>query len=276
MSGFLVSATGGGGRSYAQTRSKLLASPTRGLRVPRGASWLTQARAVSQLLPEGAAVSHHSALRIYGIDFADEPTFHVTVPPATCRGTRGIVTWHQSDLAGLRRRIRGVVVTIPWKTWCDLGAVLELPGLVAVTDLLLRRGLLTREELIVPAGCRGAVNLRKAAQLADPRSNSVRESEMRTHMHEWGLPPADLNVDIYVDGDWIAVSDFVWGEFRSILEYDGEDHLTLDQKHQDEITRTGLRKAGWEVMVIDAKHYRRLKATLHQIEDMLTSRGWRR
>ncbi|MEI2784474.1 MAG: hypothetical protein V9E82_02065 [Candidatus Nanopelagicales bacterium] len=32
-----------------------------------------------------------------------------------------------------------MIVTTPWKTWCDLGGVLELPALVAVTDLLLRQ-----------------------------------------------------------------------------------------------------------------------------------------
>ena len=129
--------------------------------------------------------------------------------------------------------LNGAVVTTPWKTWCDLGGVLELPGLVAVTDLLLRRGLLARAELIVPKACRGAVNLRQAAELGDPRSNSVRESEMRVHMHTRGLPSADLNPNVYDDGVWIAVSDFVWWKYHCILEYDGEHHLTLYQQHQD-------------------------------------------
>jgi len=275
MLGFLVTADGGSGLSYAQTRAKSLKAPTRGVRVPVDSSWMDQVRAVSLLLPDGAAFCHQTALRIYGIDFGDEHPLHVTVPQGSNRGTRVVVAWHRSDVTRQRRRVKGVIVTTPWKTWCDLGGVLELPALVAVTDLLLRRGLLTRSELIVPKACRGAVNLRRAAELGDPRSNSVRESEIRVHMINRGLPPADLNPNVYEDGGWVAVSDFVWWKYHCILEYDGEHHLTLDQKHQDEITRAALRQAGWAVMAIDAKHYKRLSLTLAEIEEMLRSRGWR-
>lgn len=275
MPAFLVTADGGGGFSYAQTRSGRFSAPTRSLRTDSGSTWLEVARGVSLLLPDGAAFSHTTALRIHGIALGDDLPLHVTVPVDTHRGSRELVAWHRSDLQGQRMNVRGVTVTTAWKTWIDLGAVLDLPQLVAATDLLLRRGLITRQGLTVPARCRGAVNLRKAAVLTDPRSNSIRESELRVHMQEAGLPSPELNCDIYVDGAWVAVSDFVWWEYRTILEYDGEHHLTLDQKHQDEITRMALRRAGWEVMAIDAKHYARLKITLTEIEEMLRSRGWR-
>ena len=274
MPTFVVTADGGGGLRYPQTRSKKFTSPTRGLRVGADAPWLDIVKGASLLLPKDAAFSHQTALRIYGIDFGDKRPLHVSVPLGANRGSRGLVRWHRSDLANQRLKVAGVIVTTPWKTWCDLGAVLSLPLLVAATDLLLRRRLLTRDELTVPKCCRGAENLRKAAKLADPRSNSIRESELRVHIHEAGLPAPEVNLEIYVDGGWVSTSDLVWREYRTIVEYDGPHHLTPKQKHQDSITRAALRAAGWEVMELDAKHFKRLRITLAEIEETLRSRGW--
>ncbi len=274
MSAFLVGSNGGNGLTYAQTRGNRFHAPTVGVRTTDD-SWLETVRAVALLLPEGAAFSHVTALQLLGVPFEnDSLPLHVTVPRGTTRGTRSIVSWHHSDLTRKRRKVMGLTVTTALKTWLDLGAVLDVPELVAVTDLLLKKGLVTREQLVVPRGIRGAQALRWAAEFADPRSNSVRESELRVHMNQHGLPAPDLNADIIIDGVWIAVSDFVWWLYKVIVEYDGAHHDTLDQRHQDVLTRDALRDAGWLVKALTAKHYKRLPATLGEIENALIGRGW--
>lgn len=274
MAIFQVTSNGGGGFTYGQTRGSRFHAPTPGVRTT-DESWLETVRAVSLVLPDGAAFSHTTALQLLGIPF-DEGTLplHVTVPKDVPRGSRSIVTWHHSDLYQKRRRVDGLVITTPLKTWHDLGAILDLPALVAVTDLLLRHGSLTREQLVVPRRIRGARNLRWAAGFADPRSRSVRESEMRVHMAQRGLPTPELNADIIIDGVWLAVCDFVWWLYKVIVEYDGADHDTLSQRHQDVITRDALREAGWLVKAVTARHFRRLTSTLDEITGLLTSRGW--
>lgn len=274
MAAFLVGSDGGNGLTYAQTRGSGFFAPTVGVRTT-SRSWMDTVQAVAMLIPEGAAFSHTTALQLMGVAFEEDSLpLHVTVPRGKARGTRSIISWHHSDLKGKRRKVNGLIVTTPLKTWQDLGGVLELPSLVAVTDLLLKRGLLAREQLVVPRGIRGAQALRWAAAFADPRSNSVRESELRVHMAQHGLPAADLNADIIIDGEWIAVSDFVWWMYKVIVEYDGAHHDSLDQRHQDVLTRDALREAGWVVKALTAKHFKRLPATLGEIEQLLRSRGW--
>lgn len=262
--------------SYWQTRTPDLRIPTRGTRAPAQPSWMNDVRALSLVLKDGCALSHSTAAAILGLPIPDiDPRpLHVTVPLDSARGKRGGVVWHRADLTGLRIKVKGLTVTGPWRTWIDLGPMLALPDLVAVTDVLLRRRHLAVGDLQVPRGVRGARLLRRAADLADSRSRSARESQLRVHLHEAGLPTPDVNADIYIDGGWAATGDLVWWEFKLVLEYDGEDHATLDQRHQDVVTRDALRADGWFVKVVTARHFQRLRLTIDEIADLLLSRGW--
>ncbi len=252
-------------------------SPTRGTRAPSAKpNWAEDLAALSLVLSSDACYSHTTAAKLLALPLPDdEPRpFHVTVSPGTGRGSRKAVVWHQCDLKGLRMRIRGMTLTGPWKTWIDLATLLDLPALVAVTDVLLRRGYLKREDLVVPQGVRGAKMLRRASELADPRSNSPRESHLRVHFLEAGLPAPEVNADIFIDGGWAACGDLVWREYKVVVEYDGEDHATPDQRHQDAITRKALRDDGWIVIELTSKHYQRLTLTIEEVRADLLRRGW--
>lgn len=165
------------------------APATRGVRTDaRACSWLDDVAAIALTLPQDAAFSHTTAAQLLGLPTprTDERPFHVTVPKN--RGSRTAVTWHQRDLRDCVLIIGGIPVTHSHRTWLDLGCWLSMPDLVAVTDVMLRRGLLTAADLHIAAGTRGAAVLRKAAELADPGSRSVRESLLRVQLHLRGLP----------------------------------------------------------------------------------------
>lgn len=91
----------------------------------------------------------------------------MTVPAK--RGSRKAVKWHQSPIAE-HVLAQGFPVTDAQRTWLDLGNTLTLPEAVAVADAILRRGFVAA--LSVPRGTRGAECLRKAVDLADPKSQS--------------------------------------------------------------------------------------------------------
>ena len=277
MQPFQVTRNGGNGRTYRQTRNGDLRIPTRGVRLPAGATaWLDDVRAMALVLPEAACFSHTCAAHLLGLPLPtnDPRPLHVTVPVGTCRGRRKGIVWHRADLTGDLLVIDGLPVTDVARTWRDVGSMLELADLVAITDHLLRRGMAKADELLVPRGCRRAPTLRRALSLADPRSRSPRESALRVGMHDAGLPTPEINKDIVEDGGWLATGDFVWSEFRLIIEYDGGHHASLKQRHQDAVTRDALREHGWDVRVLTAIHMRRSERAVALVADALRSHGW--
>ena len=118
-------------------------------------------------LPRDAVFSHTTAARLLGLPTPPDThsAVHVTVPK---RGSRNAVTWHQRDVGDCSELVKGLHVTNANRTWLDLGACIEMPQLVAVTDVMLRRGLLQISDLVVPVGTRGARRLRQAAEFLFP------------------------------------------------------------------------------------------------------------
>ncbi len=269
---FLITKSGTPELTYAQSRRAGLRKPTRGVRTDAAArSWLDDVAAVALTLPTDAAFSHTTAAQLLGLPtpHPDGRPFHVTVP--TRRGTRKAVAWHQRGLSEVLT-IGAVPVTGYRRTWMDLAGVLAVADLVAVTDVMLRRGLLA--DLAVPPGTRGAPVLRDAAALADPRSRSVRESLLRVELHQRGLPAPEINLDIIEEGEWLGCGDLVWRAYRLIIEYDGIHHGERRQRHQDAQTRNAYAEHGWECLVWTGRHFRDLHASVDQVERVMRTRGW--
>lgn len=271
---FLLTKAGVGDLTYEQLRH--LPAPSRGVRYSPGETApLDLLRALALTLPARAAYSHNTAAKLLALPLPREgPAVHVTVPSKAERGSRKAITWHAANIVGSTVEVHGLPCTDAARTWTDLGGLLPLPDLVAVADLALRRSLLTRDQLQPPKGSRGAVVLRKAAQLADPRSLSPQESIVRVHLHLAGLPAPQLNVDIIIDGGWIACADLAWPEYQVIVEYDGRHHVSDRQRHQDAMTRNELAARGWHIRVLTARHLRHMDDAVHMIAETLIAQGW--
>jgi very-short-patch-repair endonuclease len=275
---FLVTRAGADPLTYNQTRSPSLRTPTRGVRTAAGATdWIDDVRAVALTLPAAAVFSHLTAAQLLGIPLPREDTrpVHVTVPREGRRGSRKAIAWHTGDLHGDTTSIEGLPVTMPHRTWRDLGSMVHVPGLVAIADFIVRRSLASVDQLLVPSGCRGASRLRAALPLIDARSRSVRESLLRVRIRQRGLPSPEINVDIIEDGGWIGCGDMVWAEYRLVIEYDGEHHSQGRQRHQDAQTRNAYAEYGWECLVFTKQHFARLDEAVDQIVRILRQRGWR-
>lgn len=274
---FLVTKNGTPELTYSQTRRASLRTPTRGVRTAaQAATWLDDVAAVALTLPPGAAFSHTTAAQLLGLPtpWPDGRPLHVTVPRAVNRGRRKAVAWHQRDLTGCTLRAGGFAVTDHARTWVDLGAVLTMPDLVAVTDVMLRRGLVRVADLQIAPGTRGVATLREALMLADPDSRSVRESLLRVQLHSSGLPAPRINMDIIEEGIWLGCGDLVWPEFTLVIEYDGIHHDSQRQRHQDAQTRNAYAEHGWECLVLTNWHFGHMHDSIEMIARVMRQRGW--
>lgn len=253
-----------------------VASPTHGVRCPAGGdSWHDLVLGVSLVLTPGAAFSHQTAAQLFDLPlppgFKDMQPIHVTVPLDVSRGRRKMVTWHRAGITGRVTLVGGLPVTDAARTWLDLGPHLSLPQLVAVTDRILGRRLC--RELPVPRRTRAATRLRQAVHLADPRSRSPKESELRAELMLAGLPRPEVNFDIICQGEWVGCGDLVWPEYRLYVEYDGGHHADPGQRHQDAQTRNRLAQLGWRVRVVTSAM--RVHDVIEMITEDLKAAGWR-
>lgn len=271
MHAFRVTRDGGAGLSYSGTRRSTFRSPTSGVRLPSVANtWLDDVRAIALVLPPSAAFSHHTAAQLLQLPLPASNTrpLHVTVARRGQRGRRKAVRWHLGDVEPVA--VSGLPVTDLGRTWLDLGPHLNLQELVAVADVVLRRG----EKLQVPRGVRAAQRLRQSLALADPRSRSPQESMLRVQMHQAGLPAPALNQDIIHEGEWIGCGDFVWERYGLYLEYDGAHHEDPEQRHQDAQTRNRLGQLGWRVRVLTSRMMDHPNEVVAMIAEELRARGW--
>lgn len=270
---FIVTRRGSKNLTYAKTRRKELWQPTRGVRSYIGQdTWLDTVRAVSLVLPKSAAFSHETALRIMGLplpELIDDPLY-VTREGGTVR-RRG-VRCYERKLDGDIEWWNNVPLTRPLRTWHDMAPRLELPDLVAIADVLLRRSLCTPEELNDLRGVRHRACLHKVAELADGGSWSPRESILRVAMHLKGLPKPELNGVVVEDGIAIGTADWLWREYRVIADYDGGHHDSRRQRHQDSQTRDDYRYYGWDHVPLTSRMGD--DQAVERVARALRKRGW--
>ncbi len=138
-----------------------------------------------------------------------------------------------------------------------LAASLRHPyDVVAVGDAVLRdwrlEPLASIAELTraVDAGRRvGVARLREALPRLRARSGSRPETWLRLTIVDAGLPEPDLNVDVFVAGEYVACVDLAYPERRIAFEYEGEHHLRDPRQWALDIERyERLAAAGWLVI----------------------------
>jgi len=259
------------------TRRNAFATPTAGyVLAATETSRADLLAALALVIPPGSAFSHITAAQVLDLPvpgrLRNAVPVHVTVPTGAARGTRKQVRWHRAGIDGHVITAGDLRVTDPVRTWVDLGRHLPLPQLVAVADVILRRGPSTR--LVVPAGVRGATDLRAASTLANPGSRSPQESILRVHLHLAHLPAPQVNFDVKHLGEWIGCGDLVWPEFKLYLECDGLHHQDPRQRHQDAQTRNRLGQLGWTVRVVTSQMIRRPYEVVAMVAEDLRANGW--
>ena len=275
---------GGVGRDRL-TRSDLVA-PFTGVRIPAPIAALEPVEhARLALLASGdqAFLSGPSAAIVIGMPVPQRllGNVEVSVPaPGRAIRRRGIRGRVLAVRAAELTSWRGVRLTNPARTWCDLATVVTVPELVAAGDWLLRGGLANADSLARSASARadrrGIGRIRTALSMLDPRSESPKESELRAIVILGGLPAPRPNVEIRrPDGRFVARVDLLFEEYGEVLEYHGDHHRTDRRQWRRNRTREAdLEALGHHVMEVTDDDLKAPAALVDRIAANLRRRGW--
>lgn len=232
--------------------------------------------------------SHQTAADLLGLPLPwrlRTDNVHVTtLSPRRAPRSAGVVGHRiAADLVQLWR-CRGLTITSPVDTWCQLAQVLSIRELVVMGDALLRRHapLSTLEELQTGvrryAGRRGHRKLVVALAKVRPRTDSPPETELRLDIVADGLPEPEVN-GVILDrfGRQIAIGDLVYRRYRVLVEYDGGQHREDLAQYERDIDRLDdVMREGWRVIRVNKSHRGvRRELILRNIRAALIERGWR-
>jgi hypothetical protein len=271
------------GVSPTRLRAADLSRPFRGVRTPSPPGDLRAlCSAYLARMPRGQYFSHVTAALLWGfplpLALERDPTLHVSATPPSREPRMHGVVGHRG-LGDPPLALIGLLPVLgPCETWCQLGAVLELDDLIAAGDRLFRwrDHLATRAEL-ASAMARmtqqaGMRRVRAALPELREDSNSPRESKLRLEVIRAGFPEPEPNGHIRLSNGKETRGDLVFRRFRTILEFDGEQHrLTRRQWSRDVDRLNDLGEDDWLVLRVrndSTNHLQRLDRSLRR-------RGWR-
>lgn len=232
----------------------------RGVYLVAGAPPLPEQPVLAAVLAVGplAVASHWTAAALWGLPGAAlSSTVHLaTVGNGRLR--RQGVRWH--DTVDLRAddcsEARGVPVTSPARTVCDLAAVAAPELLLRMVDDASRHALLTPDELarlvhrLAGAGARHLEPVRAALARQLPgqeRTDSDLEVEALREVAEARLPRPMVNFPLVADGRVLRL-DLAWPSRRVAVELKGWSvHGRRDVWERDHERENLLRRLGWTV-----------------------------
>ncbi len=236
-----------------------------GAYLPTGLVDTTEQRAslLARVLPDHHVIADRTAAWLWGIDTYAWSESEEPAAIDVC-AFRGNEPTHRDGARGRSRDLSsddvvvlgGVRVTTPLRTAMDLGCQLKSREALAALDAFARLHGVTADVLVreLPRfrRRRGVRQLKELAPLADPRSESPRESWMRHDILIAGLTAPEPQYWIEIDGVPTYRLDLAYPRRRIAVEYDGYDahQRTPAQRARDEERRAWLRSHGWTVIVI--------------------------
>jgi very-short-patch-repair endonuclease len=208
---------------------------------------------------DGAVLSHESAAFLWGIRRmrvssesrrARPSLIHVSVPADRSRRLNGIRAHRRRELdAAERTRHDGIPVTAPVRTLIDLATLLPPAQLEAAVNSADKLDLVDPEHLRqrVDERC-GMDGVKGLRRVLDRRTFALTDSELERRflrlVRRAKLPPP--RTQQRVNGFRV---DFLWPEFRLIVETDGlRYHRTPSQQAKDRIRDQALVATGFIVL----------------------------
>ncbi len=274
------------GVSRSRTRASDLDRPFRGVRAPHEPqSVLTRCEAYAVRMTASQYFSHATAALLQGLPVAARgasPSIHVT--STGIREPRMLGVFGHVGQPGVRIiEVDGLRMSHPIDTWCALASSVSIEDLVLLGDALVRRKnpLATMGELgeAVAAfrGHRGVRKLAAALALVRPGTDSPPEGLIRLMLARAGLPEPIVNfVIVNSAGEFLALGDLAYPEYRILIEYDGEYHFgNAEQVHHDIDRLEGVMADDWRVIRFNRTHLPREAHVAATVRNALLARGWR-
>lgn len=214
----------------------------------------TRCLAAALVAPD-VVVSHHTAAELWGGIVPETTLTHVAARSRDQRRPRrGLALHHAKKVRTTTHR--GVLVTTPEQTFCDLASTLTLVDLVILGDSLVQKRATTPEALVAAveqSTDSHRARARRAADLVRERVDSPMETRVRLMIVFAGLPEPVVNLQVGGDGVSFRL-DLAWPELNLAVEYDGRHHA--EDAHQwghDLSRREWLDGSGWRLIVLRAE-----------------------
>lgn len=233
-------------------------------------------RGASLIMPPDAMITGRSAATIRGSALARPYDPVEVVVPLDRRITRRVgVDLRRTDLAREDCEPWGCTqLANPLRMGLDLALDRPLPDAVGDLDVVLRAGLLDRDELlayVIGRSERGIVRARRAVQLTDPLAESPPESKMRVWLVLAGLQPVSQHW--IEDGSGpIARVDLAFTKQRLAVEYDGQwrDGQSWALNHDRERLNR-VHAAGWDTVFVTNELLAKPRKMVYTVQAALRS-----
>ncbi|GAB3486464.1 hypothetical protein [Amycolatopsis cihanbeyliensis] len=223
-------------------------------------------RGAALIVPKEAVLTGRSAATVRGVQLAKthDPVEFVVPEEFRFGPIKGMHVRRTKVTKKESRPWRGVRIARPARIALDLmlrlsprthNWIRRLRIAVPDIDAFLRTGLVRRHKLtyaLLRRRNRGIRLARNALALADPRAESLPESELRIVLTAGGLTPTPQH-KIRKNGRVIARLDLAIAEHQVAVEYDGRWHLKPDQIRHDRERRRRLTAEGWRFVIVDAE-----------------------
>ena len=236
-----------------------------------------QCQAACLVLPDEAVISGASAATVLGVRIAQPGDTVVAVVHESVKAPKrgGVRVRTSQRPVRVARLLDGVRLAEANRLALDAVAGLDLPDATARLDALVRAGLLDVQHFqrwlhqhrlhhVRAAAC--------AAELVDPRAESLPESRARVLLHQDGIA-TEPQFRVRVDGRVIARVDLAIPELKIAIEYDGRWHEGELQRGLDNDRLAALRAAGWTVVIVTAEMLRRPQLLLAAVGGAIAERS---
>ncbi len=158
--------------------------------------------------------------------------------------------------------VDGMTCTSVARTCYDIGrrrpldtAIIQIDALLNVTNVGVDRvkGIAERYP-----GARGIRRLRSALDLADAGAESPQETRLRLLLVRGGVPRPATQIPVADERGRVRRRiDMGWPEWTVGVEYDGEQHWTNPENHENDIVRLEfLASRGWTIVRVSARQLR--------------------
>lgn len=230
-------------------------------------------RAISAWLPDNALFSGRTAAWLLGLSLPGVEPVEVTVPDASWVRPRpglAVVRAHV-DANEVDSKTDFHITTIT-RTLTDLGRRATIADAVVAIDESLHRKMISAPQLDLAVRAltraKGVARLRRALELSNSAAESPMETRLRLLMVLSGLPCPAVQMEITVDGHFIARPDLLYVEERLVIEFDGGTHR--ERMVDDNRRQNRLVSVGYTVLrFTSADIYRRPDAVVAEIRSQL-------
>jgi len=253
-----------GSVEHAISAGRLERLSHRVLRLSGSARTSDQRAMAAALDAPGGALAIFSAAALLELQGYELDPFHVLTCRRPHRGGPHLGVVHSSVRFSPAdvMTVRGIPVTTPLRTICDLAGRVRFERLDLSFERLVSRRLLRVEQLHrhvaslpLRGGAKGTAALRRLVLTHDPLrppTESNLERRFEKVLADAGDPPFERQVDLGDDDGWIGRVDFLDRELRLVVEVQSAlFHSSRADKARDETRFARLHRAGWTVIEIN-------------------------